>query len=59
MQQLLDQGAEVSAKDKKGLTGLHFAAARNRAAVARFLWSKAADVDSESLGESIHSRIYG
>ena len=37
----------MSSKDKKGFTALHFAAARNRYEVAKYLWSKAADIDAE------------
>ncbi|GAB4815982.1 hypothetical protein N2152v2_003028 [Parachlorella kessleri] len=45
---LVELGAELSFKDKKGLTALHYAAGNGRLDVVKFLWARGAEVDSES-----------
>ena len=44
---LIDNGAEVNAKDENGFTPLHRAAGRNAAAVAKLLIDNGADVNAE------------
>lgn len=44
-------GAALDARDKGGRGPLHFAAAHGHAEVARFLWSRGAEIDAESPGE--------
>lgn len=48
---LVELGAALDCKDKKGRCPLHFAAARGRTEVVRFLWSRGAEVDAETPGE--------
>ena len=43
-------GAEVTARDKKGYTPLHFAAGQGRLDIVKFLWSKAAETEAEDPG---------
>ncbi|KAL4419788.1 hypothetical protein ABPG75_006886 [Micractinium tetrahymenae] len=45
---LVELGAALDCKDKKGRCPLHFAAAKGRTEVARFLWSRGAEVDVET-----------
>lgn len=44
----MQRGADVNARDKRGLTALHFAAGRGWVDVVRLLWSKAADLEAEA-----------
>ena len=50
-QHLVQTGAQVSARDKKGCTTLHFAAAHGQIDIVTYLWSKGAELDWESPGE--------
>jgi ankyrin repeat protein len=47
---LLERGASLIARDKRGLGPLHFAAGRGRLAVVELLWSKGVDLDADSPG---------
>ncbi|KAK9830686.1 hypothetical protein WJX74_002706 [Apatococcus lobatus] len=47
VKKLLEMGAEVTARDKKGYTPLHFAAGQGRLDIVKFLWSKAAETEAE------------
>lgn len=48
---LVELGASLDCRDKQGRGPLHFAAAHGRAEVARFLWSRGAEVDAEAPGQ--------
>eukprot|EP00887_Chlorella_sp_A99_P002976 scaffold24.g2976.t1 len=48
VEKLLDLGAALNCKDKKGLQPLHFAAGRGRPEVVKYLWSKGAELDAET-----------
>ena len=52
--QLLDNGAEVNAKDKYGWTLLHRAARENAAAVAKILIDNGAEVNAKDGGTPLH-----
>ena len=43
-------GADISARDKKGSTPLHFAAGQGRLDIVKYLWSKAAEMEAEDPG---------
>ena len=49
---LLERGADSSARDKQGLSTMHFAAAHGQLEVARFLWTKGVELDSEGPGDA-------
>ncbi len=49
-QDILEMGAEISARDKKGLGLVHFAAAHGHLDTVQFLWSKGAQLDMEAPG---------
>ena len=49
---LLDQGAEITARDVDGDTPLHWAAIRGRTETARLLLERGAPVDAGNLGEA-------
>ncbi len=49
---LLEMGADVAARDKKGVTPLHFAAGQGRLEIVQFLWSKAAELEAEDPGDN-------
>ncbi len=52
VQQLLEMGADVTAKDKKGISALHYASGQGRLEVLQFLWSKGLDLDADDPGRS-------
>ena len=56
---LLEMGAEVTARDKKGYTPLHFAAGQGRLDIVKFLWSKAAETEAEDPGMQAMSLMQG
>lgn len=56
---LLEMGAEVTARDKKGYTPLHFAAGQGRLDIVNFLWSKAAETEAEDPGMQAMSLMQG
>ena len=49
---LVQKGANIAARDKQRVSTLHFAAAHGHQDVVSFLWSKGAELDWETLGES-------
>ena len=49
-QDILDLGAEISARDKKGYGLVHFAAAHGHLDTVQNLWSKGAQLDMEAPG---------
>ena len=49
-------GADVTAKDKKGISALHYAAGQGRLEVLQYLWSKGLDLDADDPG-LVHSTI--
>lgn len=51
VQQLLEMGADVGAKDKKGISALHYASGQGRLEVLQFLWSKGLDLDADDPGK--------
>ena len=50
VQQLLETGADVAARDKRGVGALHYAAGQGRLEVVKYLWSKGLDIDAEDPG---------
>ena len=50
MRQLLQMGADINTRDKKGLGLLHFAAAHGKLEIVKFLWSMGAEIDPEEPG---------
>ncbi len=50
-------GAELTAKDKKGISALHYACGQGRLDVVKFLWSKGVDLDSDDPGACVHSPL--
>ena len=50
VQQLLEMGADVTAKDKRGISALHYASGQGRLEVLQFLWSKGLDLDADDPG---------
>ena len=50
VQQLLEMGADVTAKDKKGISALHYASGQGRLEVLQYLWSKGLDLDADDPG---------
>ena len=45
-------GADVTAKDKKGISALHYASGQGRLEVLQYLWSKGLDLDADDPGRS-------
>lgn len=52
-QQLVQTGAQITARDKRGCTTLHFAAAHGQLDVVTYLWSKGAELDWETPGREL------
>jgi hypothetical protein len=50
VEELMDMGADLTAKDKKGISALHYACGQGRLEVVKFLWSKGVDLDLEDPG---------
>ncbi len=50
VQQLLEMGADVHAKDKSGISALHYASGQGRLEVLQFLWSRGLDLDADDPG---------
>lgn len=50
VQQLLEMGADVTAKDKRGISALHYASGQGRLEVLQYLWSKGLDLDADDPG---------
>ncbi len=46
----MDMGADLTAKDKKGISALHYACGQGRLEVVKFLWSKGLDLDPDDPG---------
>ena len=43
-------GADIGAKDKRGISALHYASGQGRLEVLQFLWSKGLDLDADDPG---------
>jgi ankyrin repeat protein len=52
VEQLMERGADVTAKDKRGISALHYAAGQGRLEIIKLLWSKGVDLDSDDPGEA-------
>ena len=50
VQQLLEMGADIGAKDKRGISALHYASGQGRLEVLQFLWSKGLELDADDPG---------
>ena len=50
VQQLLEMGADADAKDKRGISALHYASGQGRLEVLQFLWSRGLDLDADDPG---------
>ena len=50
VQQLLEMGADIGAKDKRGISALHYASGQGRLEVLQYLWSKGLDLDADDPG---------
>ena len=50
-QHLVQTGAQITARDKRGCTTLHFAASHGQLDIVTYLWSKGAELDWETPGE--------
>lgn len=50
-QHLVQTGAKITARDKRGCTTLHFAASHGQLDIVTYLWSKGAELDWETPGE--------
>ncbi|KAK9901337.1 hypothetical protein WJX75_007413 [Coccomyxa subellipsoidea] len=61
MEELMDMGADLTAKDKKGISALHYACGQGRLEVVKFLWSKGVDLDLEDPGgrNPLHWAVLG
>ena len=52
-QHLVQTGAQITARDKKGCSTLHFAAAHGQLDIVTYLWSKGAELDQETPGMTL------
>ena len=43
-------GADIGAKDKRGISALHYASGQGRLEVLHFLWSKGLELDADDPG---------
>ncbi len=43
-------GADIGAKDKRGISALHYASCQGRLEVLQFLWSKGLELDADDPG---------
>ncbi|BDA45387.1 probable serine/threonine-protein phosphatase 6 regulatory ankyrin at N-terminal half [Coccomyxa sp. Obi] len=61
VEELTNMGAELTAKDKKGISALHYACGQGRLEVVKFLWSKGVDLDSDDPGgrNPLHWAVLG
>ena len=50
VQQLLEMGADAHAKDKRGISALHYASGQGRLEVLQFLWSRGLELDADDPG---------
>lgn len=50
VEELMDMGAELTAKDKRGISALHYACGQGRLEIVKYLWSKGVDLDSDDPG---------
>ena len=57
VQQLLEMGADIGAKDKRGISALHYASGQGRLEVLQFLWSKGLDLDADDPGAAFQPTL--
>lgn len=57
VQHLIEMGADVGAKDKKGISALHYASGQGRLEVLQLLWSKGLDLDADDPGRKALQRM--
>ena len=57
VQQLLEMGADICAKDRRGISALHYASGQGRLEVVQFLWSKGLDLDADDPGAAMHAPL--
>ncbi|KAK9842348.1 hypothetical protein WJX81_007989 [Elliptochloris bilobata] len=60
-ERLVEMGADVTACDKRRVSGLHYACGQGRLEVVRFLWSRGVELDAEDPGgrTPVHWAVLG
>jgi len=56
VEKLVEMGADAAARDKRGVSALHYACGQGQAEVVRFLWSRGTDLDAEDPGAPRRAR---
>jgi ankyrin repeat protein len=58
VQRLLDWGAFIGCRDKRGRQPIHFAACHGRLEVLKLLWTTGAELDAETSGVCTSARYF-